>query len=217
MQRATAGKLSPLQEAKQHVVRQAIAHAALDLFASRGFERTTVDDIAAAAGVSRRSFFRYFASKDDVMSQQLVAYGDALVEAIAAVPRTYAPREVVRDVVLRIAARIAEYPRSRQILEIVKASPAARAAQISRRGEVEDRVAQAFAARLDLRAADPKPALLASLVLSIMDVTSRVWSARGRADVTQVAEMVIAELARVICPEAGPVRQRGSSPRRTSR
>src|SRR5437899_1533793 len=49
-----------LQARKQRLVRDAIWDAAIDLFAQEGFDETTVDDIARAAGVSRRSFFRYF-------------------------------------------------------------------------------------------------------------------------------------------------------------
>lgn len=48
-------------------VRGALALAALDLFASQGFDATTVDQIADAAGVGRRTFFRYFRSKDEVV------------------------------------------------------------------------------------------------------------------------------------------------------
>lgn len=47
--------------------RAELERVALELFISRGFEATTVDDIAAAAGVSRRTFFRYYASKNDVV------------------------------------------------------------------------------------------------------------------------------------------------------
>jgi TetR/AcrR family transcriptional regulator, regulator of mycofactocin system len=46
--------------------RAELEHAAFDLFARQGFDRTTVDDIAAAAGIGRRTFFRYFPSKNDV-------------------------------------------------------------------------------------------------------------------------------------------------------
>ena len=49
-----------LQARKQEFVRDAIWTAAIDLFAEKGFEETTVDDIVAAAGTSRRTFFRYF-------------------------------------------------------------------------------------------------------------------------------------------------------------
>lgn len=48
-------------------MRQVLAETAFELFLERGFERTTVDDIVARAGVGRRSFFRYFPSKDDVV------------------------------------------------------------------------------------------------------------------------------------------------------
>ncbi|HST66737.1 MAG TPA: mycofactocin system transcriptional regulator [Mycobacteriales bacterium] len=47
--------------------RAELERVALDLFTSRGFEETTVEDIAAAAGIGRRTFFRYYASKNDAV------------------------------------------------------------------------------------------------------------------------------------------------------
>ncbi|MFF1835443.1 TetR family transcriptional regulator [Streptomyces sp. NPDC058231] len=52
---------------KKRPMREVLAEAAFQLFLDRGFERTTVDDIVARAGVGRRSFFRYFPSKEDVV------------------------------------------------------------------------------------------------------------------------------------------------------
>ncbi len=198
---------SPLQEAKHELVREAIRHAALDLFTLNGFDATTVEEIAEAAGVSRRSFFRYFSSKSDLVAQQITAYGEALAEAISAVPRTYSPLEVIRDVVLRISAQAAQYPRSRQIMQIVRASAAAREAQISRRGEVEDRVAQAFAERFGVAPNETTPTLLASLVLSIMDVTVRVWFDQpDDANVSHIAEQVIAQVIDLVSAESAQSR-----------
>lgn len=61
-------------------VRSALALAALDLFAAHGFEATTVDQIADAAGVGRRTFFRYFGSKEDVVFPD---HDERLTEVVA--------------------------------------------------------------------------------------------------------------------------------------
>ena len=57
----------PVEPQNGFGMRQRLSAAARDLFASQGYERTTVDAIAERAGVGRRTFFRYFRSKDDVM------------------------------------------------------------------------------------------------------------------------------------------------------
>lgn len=57
--------MAGLREQKKRLARDALAKAALELFSEKGFEHTTVDEIAARAGISRRSFFRYFTSKEE--------------------------------------------------------------------------------------------------------------------------------------------------------
>lgn len=57
--------MAGLREQKKRLAREALATAALELFSEKGFEHTTVDEIAARAGISRRSFFRYFTSKEE--------------------------------------------------------------------------------------------------------------------------------------------------------
>ena len=117
-----------LHARKQEVVREAIWDAATELFAVKGFEETTVDDIAEAAGVSRRSFFRYFASKSDLMAHGMVSYGAELTVAIDQCPATWSLREVFRATVLGVAQSTAAHPRARRIMAIVSKYPAARAA-----------------------------------------------------------------------------------------
>jgi AcrR family transcriptional regulator len=69
--------------------RTRLAAAARDLFADRGYEQTTVEAIADRAGVGRRTFFRYFRSKDDAIlpdHEQIAAEARALIAALAALP-----------------------------------------------------------------------------------------------------------------------------------
>jgi AcrR family transcriptional regulator len=64
--------------------REALLGAARELFATRGFERTTVRDIAAAAGVNQALLFRYFGSKEELLGAVLAGRGRALLEESSA-------------------------------------------------------------------------------------------------------------------------------------
>lgn len=193
-----------LLERKQQLVRDAIWDAAMDLFARRGFDDTTVDDIAEAAGVSRRSFFRYFASKNDLMAQGIVSYGQTLSDAIRACPRSHSPAEVLRETVHQVAREAAAQPRTRVTIGIAAKYPAAREAQLSRMAELEDRVAEAYAQRAGRRSGnDPAPRVLAGLTLSVLSVTFRSWFEQGGQDISATADGVLATLRRLICDHKG--------------
>ena len=77
----------------------AIFDAAIELFGMKGFDETTVEEVAQAAGVSRASFFRYFSSKDDLLAQNVIKYGAALTAAIKASPPSFTPLEIMRETV----------------------------------------------------------------------------------------------------------------------
>ena len=77
-----------------------IVDVALDLFARQGFSRTTVDEIAAAAGVGRRTIFRYFPSKNDIVIADFDARLERLRLALAESDPELAPMEALRRAVL---------------------------------------------------------------------------------------------------------------------
>ena len=198
-----------LQARKQQVVRDAIWDAATDLFALKGFDETTVDDIAQAAGVSRRSFFRYFASKNDLMAHGMVNYGAELTAAIDACPAQYSLAEVFRETVLRVAQKSAANPRARTILAIVTKYPAARAAELSRFAEVQDLVAKAFARRCRKRGESELTArLLAGLTLQVTGVTVRWWFEQGPREMEEAVDQALATLDRLLCESTGPGKRR---------
>jgi AcrR family transcriptional regulator len=198
-----------LHARKQDFVRDAIWDAAVDQFAKRSFEETTIEDIARVAGVSTRTFFRYFSSKNDLMGQGMIRYRTLLSDAIHDAPQTFSPLQVVRHTVQQVAAEAASYPRTRQIVQIASRSAAAREAQLSRRGEVENVVAQAFAVRCPtVPGDDVTPRLLVGLTLSILDVTFRVWSKRSDADIVAITEDVFATLTGLISERSRPTHKK---------
>ncbi|WP_286967709.1 MULTISPECIES: TetR family transcriptional regulator [Arsenicicoccus] len=75
-----------LRDRTRRAVQQELTGAAITLFAARGFDAVTVDEIAEAAGMSRRSFFRYFASKDEVVLAKVARQGEQFVAALAERP-----------------------------------------------------------------------------------------------------------------------------------
>jgi AcrR family transcriptional regulator len=93
-----------LRERKKEKTREALVHSALSQFAERGFEKVTVEDITGACDVSPRTFFRYFASKEDV----LFADGDAqrahVMDVLGAQPADVPPLRALQAAVLEVAA-----------------------------------------------------------------------------------------------------------------
>ncbi|MFF5992680.1 acyl-CoA-like ligand-binding transcription factor [Prauserella flavalba] len=87
-----------------------LAEVAQELFLERGFENVSVDDIAAAAGVSRRTFFRYFSTKADVLWVESPAELARFRELLAAAP----PEEPYADVLCRAAPRALSHPPERR-------------------------------------------------------------------------------------------------------
>lgn len=208
-----ADVVPPLQVRKQQFVRDAIWDAATDMFAKKGFDETTVDDIARAAGVSRRSFFRYFSSKSDLMAEGIVSYGTALTDAINACPQTDSLSEVFRKTVLQVAQQSAAYPRTRKIMQIAAKYPTAREAQLSRLAELQDRVAGAFARRCRQASEDDlTPSVLAGLTLSVLAVTFRSWFEKDQQDISITADQVFATLGRVMCADRKPRKQNRIEP-----
>lgn len=77
-----------------------IAEVALDLFAARGFDEVSVDDVAAAAGIARRSLFRYYASKNAIPWGDFDAYLDRMRDLLDAVAPGVSVVDALRDALL---------------------------------------------------------------------------------------------------------------------
>jgi AcrR family transcriptional regulator len=140
-----------LRERKKAMTRLALEDAALDLFTKKGFDHTTVDEIAEACNVSRRTFFRYFASKEDIFSGDKDVHDGEMFDLIAARPADEPALESLRATLIALAADL-EADRSRMVAKvcIINETPSLRSAGLEHEQGTIDLVVEALARRSEV-------------------------------------------------------------------
>ncbi|GGU18198.1 TetR family transcriptional regulator [Streptomyces coeruleorubidus] len=174
-----------LRERKKQRTRDALLRAALELFATRGYEETTVDDIAAAVDVSQRTFFRYFAGKEETAFYVTRLAETQVVEAVRARPPGEAPLEALRralleswDTINETIEEIVPVDLHMRVYRVIESTPALLAAHLRRATELEEELARIIAEREGLDVdADPRPRIIVALFGGVIRVTERLWSA----------------------------------------
>lgn len=137
-----------LRERKKAMTRLALEDAALELFTRKGFDHTTVDEIADACNVSRRTFFRYFASKEDIFSGDKDSHDVEMFDLIASRPADEPPLESLRATLIALAADL-EADRARMVakVRIINQTPSLRSAGLEHEQGIIDLVVEALARR----------------------------------------------------------------------
>ena len=165
-----------LRARKKLQTRLALARAAMRLFEERGYAATTIDDIAAEANVSRRTFFRYFESKDEAFIVDPAGKLEALHVALAEGPPDEPTIAAVRRGLLALTAAYFEPDLVRAEARVGAREPAVMAAGLAYQVRWEDELAKEVA--VDLRvdiAADPRPRILAHATVAIMRAGIAAW------------------------------------------
>lgn len=165
-------------------VRRELVAAAVRLFHERGYEITTVDDIAAAAGVGRRTFFRYFRSKEDAISPD----HRAALARVAEVFENAHDAEPATSLVLRAGETVfemytADPELSLRRFRLTRAVPALR----DRESASVDHYRRLFTRYLRARFADDpdgelRAAVIGAAVVAAHNLALREWLARGAPD-----------------------------------
>jgi AcrR family transcriptional regulator len=173
-----------LRERKKARTREAIIEAALDLFERQGYEATTVEDIAAAADVSPRTFFRYFETKLDVVMARNVEEGfdfETLGAALADVGPIEAVHQVIRHkLVTKLQASDDSVLRE---LRVVMATPSLRSICVERFHEHHEGLAAVFSERLGVDQGSFGPYVMAGAISATLLAVMDRWVAEGsRAD-----------------------------------
>jgi AcrR family transcriptional regulator len=186
-----------LREFKKQRTRVALIDTALDLFLNNGYDTTTVDDIAAAVGVSQRTFFRYFAGKEQVALAVPAEFEAVLVEELEARPVREAPVVAFGNAMRGLAGELAGLPdedtdRYVKAHLLIARTPILLGGNLRRCNELDRQLVRTLAARMnvdpskDLRPCMIVAAGIATLRLSF-DVAQIVPSATA---LTQIAERV---------------------------
>ena len=161
-------------------VKTEVARVAIDLFLDRGFEQTTVEEIADAAGMSRATFFRYFRTKEDVVLDQATDLGLRIRDALAARPGSEAPWPALRRA-LEVVVETHTLHRDTilRVIEMMTQTPSIRARHHEKTIAWQEALIPEVARRLHTSADarnDPRPAAVVACALSCLDEAMRSWA-----------------------------------------
>ena len=189
-----------LHARKQDLVRDAIFDAAINLFARDGFDETTLEDIAKAAGVSARTLYRYFATRDELLAHHVVGYGKKLVESVEGCPVKLSPLDTVRHAAVDATVWNIAQPRTREIISISSKHASVRQAHQSVIAEIQERLAEAFAARSRNASKDDlKPRIYAGVTLMTVQSALSLWYHGVCVDPSAAVKQVMTQLSRLFC------------------
>jgi len=165
-----------LREQKKRQTQRELQRAALDLVAARGFDHVTIDDIAAAADVSKTTFYRYFATKEDVLLGNRAEKLELLRIVLAAQPADAPPLEAVRAAVREVAQQY-QHDR-RQLLalaKITRVTPSVAARTLEYDATSEDLLREYFARHDPDGATSLRPWLRAARVVATLRAARDYW------------------------------------------
>jgi AcrR family transcriptional regulator len=95
-----------LRERKKRETKKRVTEKGIALFLEKGFDHTTLDEIASAAGISRRTFFYYFTSKDEILLSLQSGIGEMLADAVRNAHPSSTPIDAVRDAAMGVCNAI---------------------------------------------------------------------------------------------------------------
>jgi AcrR family transcriptional regulator len=173
-----------LRERKKAQTRQAIRKAAYQLFAEDGYDATPVERIAAEAGVSPSTVFRYFPTKEDIVLTD--EYDEAMADMLRARPRDEAPLESLRHVMHQLLGSLLQDPDAQaemvQREELVRDIPAIRARAHESMSETGRLLGGIIAERTGRAPDDLEVRVFTAAVFGVVHEATLFWVDNGRTE-----------------------------------
>ena len=168
-----------VRERTRRAVRAEMTMLGQELIAARGYEQTTIDDIVAAVGMSKRTFFRYFSSKDDLVLSKYEFFGDQFADVFAARPSDEPVWESFRravDVVVGYFDDATQVQRILGIEKVIEGNPALRAGELERVSRVQEQLAVLLRERTGRHSpTDPGPDAITGAAFSCLLAAKATW------------------------------------------
>jgi len=150
-----------------------LEQAALELYVERGFEQTTVAEIAQRAGLTERTFFRHFADKREVLFQGAASLQELLVNAVAGTPASSAPIDAIAAALEAAGAVLGERRESaRQRQTVIAANAELRERELIKLASLATALAGALRAR---GVRDPTAGLAAEAGIAVFKIAFERW------------------------------------------
>lgn len=183
-----------LRERKKQATREALARAGLELFVERGYDATTLDEIAGAAGVSTRTIFAYFPCKEDILFSMLERMRDALERALQERPAGVDALTALREFILSTAPEKSEL--DCRLAQAITADATLASHRRARIGQLQEVLAAAIADDLGVGADDRRPqiaaaSLTAAFELLELDVEPGEWKPPTREEIATAIDPVL--------------------------
>ena len=185
------------RERKKLETRRTIRDNALQLFAERGFERTTIQDITEAADVAQRTFFLHFASKEDVLLADAIERGVAFEQALAAQPVDASPLDAVRGALHALMGGTGvDHQELMLRARLMEEAPSVLARNLEQYTAFETLIGADAAARLGQDAyRDTYPVLLGAATMTALRVAISLWYRQGGdGDLVQIVDDALLHL-----------------------
>ncbi|TMG64296.1 MAG: TetR family transcriptional regulator [Chloroflexi bacterium] len=183
-----------LRERKKLRTRALIQKEALRLFLEKGFEATTIEEIAEAAEISPSTFFNYFPTKEEVVLQDEL--DPLILAAFNAQPEGTHPIRALRDSMKTVFGQLTAEQDNvmRQRISLMSSTPALRSAMLTQFADLVDQIAELIAGRVGREPTDFAIRNLAGALLGVMMSALLIAASDPKADMIDVADRAMAHL-----------------------
>jgi AcrR family transcriptional regulator len=174
-----------IRDRTRRAVRADLTEIAIDLFLAHGYDEVTVEQIADEAGISRRTFHRYFPSKDAVLTDALAEAGERVARALSRRPAREEPWTALRRAFDVLVAEMDGSDRALAMTRMMYGSPATHASHLRKQARWRRAIAGALAERLpgtDDRRRELEATALAAAAIACQESAQAAWVAGGPHD-----------------------------------